>query len=123
MPKVHQCTAVKDRYRIGLKVPSEKTKSGFRHDYTKPADENDTVFCPKGETYFWFKFRYGGKNFSRTRPRNSQLTQSEFYGFIYSFVEAIQDYYLEEDEGSVLEGQIEEWTAELQEHADEIEEN
>lgn len=32
----------------------------------------------KGESYFWWKFRFGGKRMSKTRPRRSQLTQSEF---------------------------------------------
>lgn len=32
----------------------------------------------KGEPYYWWKFRYGGKHYSKTPPPPSQLTQSEF---------------------------------------------
>jgi len=32
----------------------------------------------KGESYYWWKFRFGGRHVSRTAPRPSQLTQSEF---------------------------------------------
>ena len=32
----------------------------------------------KGESYYWWKFRFGGKYKSKTPPRRSQLTQSGF---------------------------------------------
>jgi hypothetical protein len=34
----------------------------------------------KGQSYYWWKFKRGGKRFSLTPPRASQLTQSAFYG-------------------------------------------
>lgn len=34
----------------------------------------------KGEPYYWWKFRFGGKRVSRTAPKPSQLTQSSFWG-------------------------------------------
>lgn len=37
----------------------------------------------KGESYYWWKFRHGGKRVSKTKPRRSALTQSEFYGVMY----------------------------------------
>ena len=33
-----------------------------------------------GEPYYWWKFRYGGKRYSKTYPKRSQLTQSAFLG-------------------------------------------
>ena len=45
----------------------------------------------KGEAYYWWKFRYGPKMFSKTPPRQSQLTQSEFLGSMYDIEERIQD--------------------------------
>lgn len=36
-----------------------------------------------GDSYYWWKFRYGGKRFSKTPPKRSQLTQSSFYSTIY----------------------------------------
>ena len=32
----------------------------------------------KGESYFWWKFRFGGKHFSKVRPPASQLINSPF---------------------------------------------
>lgn len=32
----------------------------------------------KGEPYYWWKFRYGGKHYSKTAPAPSRLTQSDF---------------------------------------------
>jgi len=36
-----------------------------------------------GESYYWWKFRRGGKHTSKTPPKRSQLTQSSFYAAIY----------------------------------------
>jgi hypothetical protein len=33
----------------------------------------------KGDSYYWWKFRFGGKRTSKTAPKASQLTQSEFW--------------------------------------------
>lgn len=40
-----------------------------------------------GESYYWWKFRYGGKHASRTPPKASQLTQSEYLSQMYAFEE------------------------------------
>lgn len=37
----------------------------------------------KGSPYYWWKFKRGGKRFSLTPPRRSQLTQSSFYATIF----------------------------------------
>lgn len=55
------------------------------------AARKDNAVCKKGESYFWWKFRHGGKRFSLTRPRPSQLTQSAYYGTVRSLVEQIED--------------------------------
>ena len=36
-----------------------------------------------GEPYWWWKFKHGTKRISKTRPRRSQLTQSNFLGQWY----------------------------------------
>lgn len=43
----------------------------------------DNPVCKKGESYYWWKFRFGGKRYSLTPPKPSQLTQSEFLGTLY----------------------------------------
>lgn len=44
-----------------------------------------------GDSYFWWKFRFGGKRVSKTYPKQSQLTQSEFLGTIYDIQDRIND--------------------------------
>jgi len=39
--------------------------------------DNDLV--KKGESYYWWKFRFTGKCMSKTPPRKSQLTESEYW--------------------------------------------
>lgn len=36
-----------------------------------------------GDSYYWWKFRFGGKHYSKTQPKRSQLTQSAFYSALY----------------------------------------
>lgn len=66
----------------------------------------------KGESYYWWKFRFGGMHKSKTPPRASQLTQSEFLGSIYGHLETLEDIELEgltaEDLRSTVEGVAEE---------------
>ena len=73
MPKVHVQVARTDRYVKGLIVPTHKTKSGFRLDKSKPADENDELFCKKGDTYYWWQPRYGDKVYSTAYPTDEEL--------------------------------------------------
>lgn len=44
----------------------------------------------KGDTYWWWKFRFGGKHFSKTPPKQSALTQSEFWSQMYEIQEEIE---------------------------------
>ena len=46
----------------------------------------------KGEMYYKWSFRFGGTYYSKTRPRPSQLTQSEFLSQLYSFQEEFEDF-------------------------------
>ena len=62
-----------------------------RVHHVKKARKNNPA-VKRGESYFWWKFRYGGKRYSATRPRPSQLTQSAYFGTLRGMVEAIEDY-------------------------------
>lgn len=42
-----------------------------------------------GESYYWWKFRFGGKHYSKTAPKASQLTQSEYLSQLYDFQEQL----------------------------------
>lgn len=44
----------------------------------------------KGEPYYWWAFRFGGKHMSKTPPAPSQLTQSEFLSSYYSIQENLE---------------------------------
>lgn len=45
----------------------------------------------KGQPYYWWKFRFGGKRVSLTPPRQSRLTQSEYLSAIYGAEETVED--------------------------------
>ncbi len=53
-----------------------------RVTHVKKARKDNPV-CKAGESYYWWKFRFGGKHFSLTYPKQSQLTQSPYLSVIY----------------------------------------
>ena len=73
----------------------------------------------KGDTYYWWAFRHGGKYFSLTPPKPSQLTQSEFLGSIYGIQETIESLTTEDDD---IQSQIDDIVSELETLRDEQEE-
>lgn len=72
----------------------------------------------KGTTYYWWKFRRGGKRMSAKPPKPSQLTQSEFWGAVYGLQEDYETAPAFDD----IEGQIDEIKTRLEEIRDEQEE-
>lgn len=124
MPRVHTQVARTDRYRQGAKIEDPKTKSGFRIDKSKPRDENDTLFCKKGQTYYWWQFKNGGKNYSVVYPKPSRLTQSEFYTRVYEIQEELSAASASDfqcDESAILSFK-EQIVEQVQELLDELEE-
>lgn len=54
-----------------------------RVTHVKKARKDNPV-VKKGESYFHWSFRFGGKHYSKTYPKRSQLTQSGFLSQMYS---------------------------------------
>jgi len=93
-----------------------------RVTFVKKARKDNPV-CKKGQSYYWWKFRYGGKRYSLTPPKQSQLTQSAYFGTLYSIQEEVEGYTLEEHsdwEGMLddIKGQLEELQSETQDSLD-----
>lgn len=61
-----------------------------RVHHVKKARKDNPV-AKKGESYYWWKFRYGGKRYSLTPPRRSQLTSSGHLAAIYEAEDAVTD--------------------------------
>lgn len=57
----------------------------------------------KGESYYWWSFFRGGKFYSKTPPKPSQLTNSEFLSQFYAIQERIAELEANEDLGGVIE--------------------
>lgn len=107
MPRVYKVKARFDRYNKGLRIEDKSLKKGFRIDKSKPADENDTIFCPKGEYYYYFT-RYGSsRQETREYPRRSMLTSSNFLSQLYDLQDNISGAYFENLE------ELEVWRDEL----------
>ena len=83
-----------------------------RATFVKKAVKDNPV-AKKGESYYWWKFRFGGKHYSKTAPRPSQLTQSDYLSSAYGFQEQIEDMKVEDDN-------LEDVAGELRSVADEV---
>jgi len=96
--------AQKDIYTNGkyVKYESKKGKRAGQEltklDRTVPKDKSDTIFIAKGESYWWWQFKNGGKHFSKIRPKNSQLTQSNYLSQLYAIQESMDESQAETDE-------------------------
>lgn len=89
--------AQKNIYENGKRVEyvSEKGKRKgqtlTKIDRTIPADKNDKVVIAVGESYWWWQFQYRPKQYSKTQPSRSQLTQSGFLSSLYSIEDRISE--------------------------------
>ena len=59
------------------------------HFVNKARKANKDAGIKKGDSYYWWKCRFGGKHYSKTAPRPSQLTQSDFRSTTYAIREGI----------------------------------
>ncbi|KKN02397.1 hypothetical protein LCGC14_1118200 [marine sediment metagenome] len=65
------------------------------HLVKKARKDNSVV--KKGESYYWWKFNFGSKMYSKTKPRRSQLTQSGFLSQIWDIEDRLSEMTAEED--------------------------
>jgi hypothetical protein len=78
----------------------------------------------KGDTYYWWKFRFGGKHVSKTYPNRSQLTQSSFLGSLYD-LEDNWSLDREDPQGSIedLKSQVEDLKSQCEESLENMPDN
>jgi hypothetical protein len=81
-------------------------------DKTIPADKSDKILIAKGESYWWWAFKNGGKHFSKERPKPSQLTQSNYLSQLYSIQESLEE--IKADTPEDLESVIEDLKSDLE---------
>ena len=87
------------------------------HFVQKARKDNPAV--KKGESYWWWQFRGGGKRYSATRPRGSQLTQSVHYSTIRAIAEMVEDW----DDPDDIHSLCQDVEAQLEERRDECQES
>lgn len=80
------------------------------HFVKKAAKDHDNI--KKGESYYWWKFNYGPLVRSKTAPKASQLTMSEYQGRVLDIQERL---------ASVAKGSPEDIQSEVESIKEEIE--
>lgn len=88
------------------------------HFVKKARKKNPAV--KKGESYYWWQFRYGPKRYSKEKPRRSQLTQSDFLSQLYELEDEIAEAAPESPED--LESLRDEWVQRIEDLRDECQE-
>jgi len=89
-------------------------------NFIKSARKDNPV-AKVGESYYWWQFRFGGKHYSKTPPKPSQLTQSEFLIFVYDMqdrIETLAGYENAED----LKAEVDSIIDEIRGQSDELDE-
>lgn len=120
MPKVEIRKARTDIYARGIRIPSEKTKSGFRKDKSQPHPDGDKMIVAKGQSYYTWSFNFGPTFISLTYPKRSQLTQSDFLGQVYDLEDRIGE--LSCDSAEDLDSERNDIVSELESLRDETQE-
>jgi len=87
-----------------------------RLHFVKKAQKKNRV-AEIGESYYWWKFAYGPKQYSKKKPLRSQLTQSAFLSSIYDIEDNLLEDYTEDD-AQELVAQLEELRDQCQESYD-----
>jgi len=73
--------------------------------FVKCARKDQTETIKKGDSYYWFKFRFGSKQCSTTYPKPWELTQSEFLSTLYQLQDEQQNF--SADDFDELESNVE----------------
>lgn len=87
-------------------------------NHVKSARKDNPV-AKKGEPYFWWKFAFGSKQFSKNRPSRSRLTQSDYFGRLWDLEDTFPDSF---DNTADLKSALEDFVSTLEELRDEQEE-
>jgi YesN/AraC family two-component response regulator len=74
----------------------------------------------KGESYYWWKFRFGGKHCSKTQPKGSALINSPFLSQVAAMSEGVAEW--KPCDADDLRGMIEELSSEIESLRDEQQE-
>lgn len=116
----------KDIWSHGKKVV--KTHESGKHkgetyetyDTSVKGSEDDTLVVAKGEGYWQWAFRFGPRHVSKTQPKRSQLTQSEWLGRAYALEEQMA--VAEASTAADLSSLKDEWLSEIESMKEEAEE-
>jgi hypothetical protein len=92
-------------------------------DRTVPANDRDQIMIDVGDSYYWWAFKNGPKQYSINKPRRSQLTRSEFLSGLYELEDEIAEYELkdiqvEETTEDTLQTDMDEWVSRIEELRD-----
>lgn len=119
-------SAKKPIYKYGKKVEyvSKRGKHAgqvlSKIDRSIPRDSEDEILIDVGESYWTWTFYGGQPNYSKTKPKRSQLTLNWFKSQLYDIQERIED--LSANEPEELQVLIDDVISELEELRDECQE-
>jgi len=96
-------------------------KEYITRDRSQPEDDKDTLIIKKGESYYWWQFAFSSKRISKTRPPQSALTQSEYYGWLWDLQDGYTSPdYTDESAFELLQNDIDELIDQLNEQMEEL---
>ena len=85
------------------------------HHVKKARKDNPVV--KRGEGYYWWKFRFGPKMYSKTYPKRSQLTRSGFLSTLWDIEDGLKAT-ATPDDGDALIDELEQLQGECEDSLD-----
>lgn len=70
------------------------------HHVKKARKDNSVV--KRGESYYWWKFNFGAKYYSKTFPKLQQLTQSDFWIQVFDIQDSLQAVQVSDDIDEII---------------------
>lgn len=110
----------------GQKGSKREGRTLTKIDRSQPAGKGDKILIQVGESYWWWQFMKGPKQYSKDRPRRSQLTQSEFYQWLWDTEDMISNFNVSEEElesytAADFDSTRDEWINEIDNYREELE--
>jgi len=88
--------------------------------YHVKSARKDNPVAKIGEDYYWWQFAFGSKQFSKTPPKRSQLTQSGFLSNLYDLQDGLQNRFTDIDS---IEDDLQDFISELESMRDECQDS
>lgn len=82
--------------------------------------QKDNPVVKRGESYYWWKFNFGPRMFSKEKPKRYQLTRSDFLAWLWKTEDEFEHKWRGIDDPDDLQEVLDSFCQELEEMSDDL---